>query len=461
PRADLEHCGGCNIPCAPGQYCVHGQCQGHCPSPYETCQVNGQTQCVTTNTALHCTSCNNRCMLGAVCLFLACVCQPPTIECDGACTDTQSDPLHCGACDVVCQPGLGCVDGLCECYPDQTRCGTACVDTDTSPEHCGGCGQGCDLPNASETCTAGVCTLTSCETGAMDCDGDPSNGCERLDTVENCGSCGNDCLLPNTIVECDAGQCAIVDCETGYADCDGDMSNGCESLTTLENCGACGQPCTTPHATPACNAGVCEIVACEQDHDDCDGDVATGCETLLTTLTDCGSCGQVCDFANANETCATGTCEMTSCEAGYVDCGSGSGCETLPVWYRDEDQDNWGTDVDTQAGCSQPAGYVAQGGDCDEGNPAVHPGASFHTTPLPDGSYDYDCDGVESYQYPDVFSCSLSGSGCTSNEGWLGSVRDCGQGGSQSYCKSCATVSINGNKYCECGWREAQTQGCR
>jgi hypothetical protein len=48
----------------------------------------------------------------------------------------------------------------------------------------------------------------------------------------------------------------------------------------------------------------------------------------------------------------------------------------LVLWHRDLDGDGFGTPDDTLAQCDQPAGYVAPGGDCDESDPSIHPGAS-------------------------------------------------------------------------------------
>lgn len=43
------------------------------------------------------------------------------------------------------------------------------------------------------------------------------------------------------------------------------------------------------------------------------------------------------------------------------------------VWYRDADGDGYGDD--TASACEAPAGHVATGGDCDDTNAAVNPGA--------------------------------------------------------------------------------------
>jgi hypothetical protein len=55
-------------------------------------------------------------------------------------------------------------------------------------------------------------------------------------------------------------------------------------------------------------------------------------------------------------------------------------------WYRDDDGDGYGVDDDFVTGCIGPDGHVLIAGDCDDGNPAIHPGA------LIDG-IDADCDG--------------------------------------------------------------------
>jgi hypothetical protein len=45
------------------------------------------------------------------------------------------------------------------------------------------------------------------------------------------------------------------------------------------------------------------------------------------------------------------------------------------TWYLDADGDGYGSDADTAVRQEQPPGWVAVGGDCDDGNPVTHPGA--------------------------------------------------------------------------------------
>ncbi len=69
-----------------------------------------------------------------------------------------------------------------------------------------------------------------------------------------------------------------------------------------------------------------------------------------------------------------------------------------PTWYADADGDGFGTEV-TETACSQPHGYSAIGGDCDDANPSFHPGASESDCSDP---HDYNCDGSVGYADADA-----------------------------------------------------------
>ncbi|MBI3185907.1 MAG: putative metal-binding motif-containing protein [Myxococcales bacterium] len=59
------------------------------------------------------------------------------------------------------------------------------------------------------------------------------------------------------------------------------------------------------------------------------------------------------------------------------------------TFFRDADGDDAGVATTTQDGCTAPAGYSPNAGDCDDGNPAVRPGAAE----VCNGADD-DCDGT-------------------------------------------------------------------
>ena len=46
------------------------------------------------------------------------------------------------------------------------------------------------------------------------------------------------------------------------------------------------------------------------------------------------------------------------------------------VWYRDQDNDGYGSPADTLVSCTEPSGYVATGDDCDDADPHTYPGAA-------------------------------------------------------------------------------------
>ncbi|MCB9760666.1 MAG: hypothetical protein H6739_12560 [Alphaproteobacteria bacterium] len=66
------------------------------------------------------------------------------------------------------------------------------------------------------------------------------------------------------------------------------------------------------------------------------------------------------------------------------------GAVDAPTWYADADADGYGDDSTAVAQCGAPEGHVAQGGDCDDGDAAYHPGAPEDDCTDPN---DYNCDG--------------------------------------------------------------------
>jgi len=131
-----------------------------------------------------------------------------------------------------------------------------------------------------------TCTLTSCNAGWGNCDGNQANGCETsLTTLSNCGACGRTCDLANASESCASGTCTLTSCNAGWGNCDGNATNGCETnlLTSTANCGSCGNNCLSlPHVSSAsCSSGSCSISGCANAYAECDNVVSNGCERLL------------------------------------------------------------------------------------------------------------------------------------------------------------------------------------
>ena len=71
-----------------------------------------------------------------------------------------------------------------------------------------------------------------------------------------------------------------------------------------------------------------------------------------------------------------------------------SDAEDAPTWYLDDDGDGYGLEGSTVEACSQPHGYSAYAGDCNDEDPAFHPGASESDCSDP---ADYNCDQSSGY----------------------------------------------------------------
>jgi hypothetical protein len=272
--------------------------------------------------------------------------------CAGACENLLRSSSHCGSCSLSCERegGLGaCINGSCQpgaCRPGFGDCNgdprDGCeVDLGIDPDHCGACKAACPTPITASRprCVSGTCALGPCEPGFANCDGDPVNACEvnlGLNTL-NCGTCGFACNLLNANQRCEASACAITTCHAGSADCDKITSTGCEVNTQSDpsNCGACGKVCAFANADAKCQSGACRIASCLAGTADCNGEPVDGCEVHTNSdVANCGSsafaCARPCALAHATPTCTDGACEIAKCDQGFGDCDGqvANGCET-------------------------------------------------------------------------------------------------------------------------------------
>ena len=109
---------------------------------------------------------------------------------------------------------------------------------------------------------------------------------------------------------------------------------------------------------------------------------------------------------------------------GIVDEEDAVGCAT---WWLDSDDDGYGGE-ETKCLCGPSGDYTAESStDCDDDDPEVNPGATdWASLSRSDGSWDWDCNGVEERRWLDVGSCSGSVV-CGFTEGWSGGVAECGE----------------------------------
>ena len=358
---DVANCGYCGVPCTMSH--ATPKCEGAkcliatCAIGWDDCDLNPANGCEINRLTdpVHCGSCVNDCHVpnatvgcsSGQCQLLAC--ESGYRNCDntfgnGCEIDSLNDPANCGACGKVCNSDNGtptCKSGNCGivCNSGYLNCNggltDGCeIDTMTNPQHCGGCGKVCNSANGTPSCSGGACKI-QCNAGFADCNHDASDGCEvnLQNDVNNCSACGGVCNLPNANEACVGGVCEVASCVAPFLNCDSNSATGCEinGNTNVNNCNGCGNACNLPNANEVCVGGACAIGSCVAPFLDCDGNVANGCEiNSSNNVNNCGTCGKVCNLANANESCSSGVCQVASCTAPYGNCDGNhaNGCET-------------------------------------------------------------------------------------------------------------------------------------
>ncbi len=245
-------------------------------------------------------------------------------------------------------------------------------------------------------------------------DCDDSNIDVNPDATEICNGVDDDC-------DGDIDGVDAADVRPWYADADGD-GFGDPDASTL----ACDPPSGTvtdatdcddgdfdvnPDATEICNSidDDCDAAVDDADpdldlatastwYDDGDsdgyGDAASprsACLQPSGTVTDATDCD---DGAAAVNPGATEICNSIDddCDAAVDDADPDLDLGTAGTWYDDGDGDGYGDAASPQTACLQPSGVVSDDSDCDDGDAAVHPGA----TEVCNGGDD-DCDGTTSW----------------------------------------------------------------
>jgi len=117
------------------------------------------------------------------------------------------------------------------------------------------------------------------------------------------------------------------------------------------------------------------------------------------------------------------------------------GCGVLSVWYRDEDEDEFGTENEKVEACKSPPGYVGEKGDCDDGDANRHPEVAEHCNEIDDNCNGETDEGILeptcSADHDGRGACKLATKSCENGE-WT----DC-TGGTEPDDEECNGVDDN------------------
>ena len=253
--------------------------------------------CTTLGTVSNCATCGNACSTNQICSG---ICTCPNEVCNGACCAVSQVCIG-GACSPRAGDGQACdTTGTNDCQDGLNCCGGFCRNLQTNPNFCGTCATNC--PTAGPSICQGART---CAAGVCGFNPAPSTTQCRASTgpcdpAEFCSgsslTCPDDAKTPT-------GQRG--ECGTDQVCC----GNVCTTLGTLTNCTTCGDVCDP---NKICGGGGC---TCPN----------------LTCGSACCAAGQVCiggacrSRAGDGGTCDSG--ETSDCAAGLVCCGTT--CTTL------------------------------------------------------------------------------------------------------------------------------------
>ena len=296
---------------------------------------------------------------------------------------------------TVCMADQACVSGQCTgvCSPGQTQC----VGNEVQTCSAGGTWSA-PVPCNNSTCSAGVCQ-GACSQGETQCSGNGVEACES-------GMWGTPAPCSNStcVTQGDAGNLSascVGQCAPGQTQCSGD---------TPQTCGAGGQWVSGAVCTNVCSAGSC-AGACSPNATRCSGTTPQTCSAAGQWVNGpivANTCGAAC---TPNSTGFCGPCNNGAKVCGATGAWGGCSGGTSPTtFYRDMDGDGYGNINVTTSACSAPSGYVADDTDCYDGNYDAHPGQTgWFPTNRGDGSFDYNCDGVEEEQVPSTAPNTVNG----------------------------------------------------
>ncbi len=322
---------------------------------------------------------------------------------------------------------------------------------DTGGEDTGGEDTGGEDTGGEDTADTGggdtADTADSSDPGPTDLDGDGYDSTTDCDDVDAAVNPGATEVCDGIDNDCDGSlDSGATDESTWYADADGD-GYGDASLTIL----ACDAPASyvaddtdCDDADAAINPGATEV--CDAYDNNCDGSVdntawyadadGDGYGDAATVVTDCAApSGYLADGSDCDDTNAeTNPGADEYCNGIDDDCDGTVDDDPVDqtTWYADADSDGYGDAATATLACDAPAGYIADGSDCDDTSAGVNP-AAVETC----NDTDDDCDGSmdEDATDPSTWYADADGDGygttnyttaaCDQPSGYVADSTDC------------------------------------
>ena len=294
---------------------------------------------------------------------LLCTCTDNKDCQSGYCVETGQGMVCTQECLDECPEGFACrllsqsgSDATYLCLPQFPHLCDPCHSDSDCVGYFGG-GNRC-VPHGQDGAAGSFC--------AVSCKADPD--CPKGYTCADLGDGSTPQCLP------ESGECA---CSPTAA------ANGLETSCTETNAsGTCtgARWCSPELGLSECDAATPSEEECDGKDNDCDGMVDDNLPEVACTLDGpSGPCPAVMTCIDGKLECAGDGPSAEICDGKDNDCDGETdeegafGCKT---YFADLDADHYGEGGDTRCLCQPIPGYDGnQGGDCDDADMAVHPGA--------------------------------------------------------------------------------------